>query len=92
MPTPTTITKRVSGALTEGSTQRVITRDAITGALGSDTWGGTWGGFGGTLGRTWGKTWFNTGGASQDAKPTESSTVRVSGAITENTTKRVTGI
>ncbi len=92
----TTITKRVSGTITEGKTKRVDyfgATDITPGTLANDTWGGTWGGVG-TKGLTWGKAWF-TGGPEVPAIPAAPAVdvaQRVSGDITENTTKRVTGV
>ena len=91
----TGITSRVGSAPSASTTKRVATTGASDGtpaSLGTDTWGGSWGGFGGTLGLTWGKTWFygTLATAATGASPAIDVTARVSGAITETTTKRVT--
>jgi len=93
----TTVTKRISGAIAADATKRVATSGASAGtpaSLGSDTWGGTWGGLGGTLGNSWGKTWYfgTPASGATAASPAVDATKRVSGAITETTTKRVSGV
>lgn len=82
----TTISKRISGSLTAGNTKRLAYNGTVQTA-GGDTWGGSWGGKG-TSGNSWTNSWsFVT--LAQAASPLESSTKRIAGTITGNTTKRV---
>lgn len=75
--------KRVSGAITETSTQRV----SVPGSLDTiyDAWGGSWGPI--TTFCTWGEAWVVHVSATELGH-----SQRVSGLVSENTTKRVLGI
>lgn len=84
----TTVTPRISGTPSDGSTKRITTSGSSGGSpasIGGDTWGGTWG-------ITWGRTWFSATQATppSGAKPEGTPTPRISGAPTVNVTKRVT--
>ena len=82
----TIITKRVSGAITEGTTRRVETTGAVPSSVGTDTWGGTWGNP-----SVWGRTWLS-GSLAVAQSPAVDTTKRVPSGATANITKRVTGI
>ena len=73
-----TVTKRVTEA-PSGSTTARVTRSTVSNSI-YDAWGGSWG-------DTWGLSWLVSVGLTSLGH-----TARVSGAITENTTKRVTGV
>jgi hypothetical protein len=86
----TTITSRIGGAPAAANTKRVATSGAGSETfptIGTDTWGGTWR-------TTWGRTWFfgALAVAASGEAPALSVTGRVSGAGSENITKRITGI
>ena len=82
-----TNSSRVTTAPTAANTSRLETTGAVAEVppvFSGDTWGGTWG-------TTWSRTWYNATELvpAVTASPSISTTGRIAGAITENSTKRV---
>jgi hypothetical protein len=78
-----TITKRVSGTISEDISKRVDYFDAVADSI-SDPWNGSWG-------NSWGNSWriVTTGSA---AEPAIDITERVGSTPSGGITKRVTGV
>lgn len=74
-----TTTKRVTGAITAGTTRRLTPVSKNV-----DPWGGAWGA---GAANVWGSSW---GVAAISLGLAVDATKRVTGAITESTTKRIT--
>lgn len=83
----TTITKRISGAISSATTGRVFTTDAtpdIPPVFSNDSWGGTWG-------NAWGRTWHFASPLipGTDTKPALDVAPRIAGTPAQNITKRI---
>jgi hypothetical protein len=79
----TTITKRVSGTVADGSSKRVDYFDVVPDNI-SDPWDGSWG-------NSWGNSW-RTVTIGFAAEPAIDITKRINSAPTGGITKRVTGV